>query len=85
MTMHSTIWEDNNGALLLATNQRITNRTKYYHCKWHHFWSLVKNQENPSGWLQIKKVASKEQRADYLTKGLSRELFENNRMLAQGW
>ena len=37
-----TIFEDNNGALLLATNQCITSRTKYYLVKWHHFWSHMK-------------------------------------------
>ena len=30
-TIACTVFEDNNGALLLATNQRITNRTKYFH------------------------------------------------------
>ena len=81
----STIWEDNNGALLLATNQRITNRTKYFHIKWHHFWSLVQTRENPSGFIQVEKINTEAQRADYLTKGLSREVFERNRKLAQGW
>jgi hypothetical protein len=36
-----TVFEDNNGALALATNQRITARTKYFHVKWHHFWKAV--------------------------------------------
>ena len=35
-----TVFEDNNGAYLLATNQKITARTKYFCVKWHHFWSL---------------------------------------------
>ena len=36
-TICCTVFEDNNGADLLATNQRITACTKYYLCKWHHF------------------------------------------------
>ena len=29
-TIKCTVFEDNNGALLLATNQKISNRTKYF-------------------------------------------------------
>ena len=29
-TIHAEVFEDNNGALILATNQRITSRTKYF-------------------------------------------------------
>ena len=74
------VFEDNNGALLLATNQRITNRTKYFLVKWHFFWSYVK-----SGAVQVLKIDTKEQKADYLTKGLNREVFERIRKLTQGW
>ena len=30
-----------NGALILATNQQSTSRTRYLHVRWHHFWSNV--------------------------------------------
>jgi hypothetical protein len=75
-----TVFEDNNGALLLATNQRITARTKYFLVKWHFFWEHVKD-----GTVDVVKIDTKEQRADYLTKGLPRELFEVIRKLVQGW
>jgi hypothetical protein len=75
-----TVFEDNNGALLLATNQRITARTKYFLVKWHFFWEHVKD-----GTVDVVKIDTKEQRADYLTKGLPRELFETIRKLVQGW
>ena len=90
-TIHGRVWEDNNGALLLATNQRITNRTKYFLTAWHWFWSHVyqpagpDGEGNPTGEFHILKVASEEQEADYLTKGLSREVFEIIRKLVQGW
>ena len=75
-----TVFEDNNGALALATNQRITARTKYFHVKWHHFWYAV-----TSGDIHVVKVSTQDQLADYLTKGLPREVFEHIRRLVQGW
>jgi hypothetical protein len=41
-SISSHVFEDNNGALLLANAQRLTNRTKYFPVKWHFFWSYVK-------------------------------------------
>ena len=79
-TINATVFEDNNGALQLATSQRITSRTKYFHVKWHHFWSHVR-----AGTIVILKIESAAQEADYLTKGLSREIFEKIRKLVQGW
>ena len=80
-TIKCTIFEDNNGALLLATNQRIMSRTKYYLVKWHHFWSHIK----PKGPFDVEKIDTKKQRADYMTKGLATDGFKNNRFLSQGW
>ena len=79
-TVRCRVFEDNNGALLLATKHRITNRTNYFLVKWHFFWSHVKN-----GDVVISKIGTKEQWADYLTKGLNRETFEYIRNLVQGW
>lgn len=81
----SRVFEDNNGALLLATNQRITSRTKYFLSSWHHFWSHVSTNGGKDGNTVVEKVATDAQCADYLTKGLSRELFERNRKMVQGW
>ena len=81
-----TIFEDNQGAYLLATNQRITARTKYFCVKWHFFWSQVYHPtENPDGWIIVETCDTKLQDADYLTKGLARECFEANRHRVQGW
>jgi hypothetical protein len=74
------MFEDNNGALALATNQRITTRTKYFHVKWHHFWNAV-----TTGDIEVVKVSTKDQLADYLTKGLPHEVFEYIHNLVQGW
>ena len=80
------VFEDNQGAFLLATNQRLSTRTKYFNVKHHFFWSYVYNEEtNPDGWLVITKCPTDLMNADYLTKGLVREVFEANRIRAQGW
>ncbi len=81
-----TVFEDNQGAFLLATNQRISARTKYFTVKWHFFWSHVFHPErNPNGWLIVEKCPTDLQDADYLTKGLPRVVFEQNRFRVQGW
>ena len=78
----TTIYEDNSTALNLATNQKITSRTKHWCIKWHFFWEHL-NDESKN--MKCIKVSSEEQRADYLTKGLTRDTFENCRKLNQGW
>ena len=77
-TIRARVFEDNQGALLLAQNHRITNRTQYFLVKWHWFWQF-------QGEFTLIKVESANQRADYMTKGLPRDAFEHNRLLSQGW
>jgi hypothetical protein len=48
--------------------------------KFHWFWQHYKNNE-----FVIYKVGTKEQNADYLTKGLAVDAFEANRLAVQGW
>jgi hypothetical protein len=80
-SISSQVLEDNNGALLLANAQRLTNRTKYFLVKWHFFWSYVK-----TGAVQVVKINTEEQKADnYLTMGPSRKVSEPIRKLARGW
>ena len=78
--LHSTVFEDNQSAYLLATNQRITSRTKYLLAKWHWFWDLYKQ-----GTFEIVKCPTDAQSADYLTKQLKKDHFERNRKDVQGW
>ena len=82
-TMSCTVFEDNNGALILANKQRLTSRTKYFHVKWHHFWEHVGLAAD--GKIEVCKVETSKQAADYLTKGLTKDLFENNRKIIQNW
>jgi hypothetical protein len=79
-TIHATVFEDNQGAYLLATKHRISARTKYFAVKYHWFHSL-----HDDGEFEIEKCATEDQRADYLTKGLVRFSFERNRTSTQGW
>ena len=76
------IYEDNNTALTLAIKQKVTSRTKHWCVKFHFFWSYINDEKNH---ISCVKVASSEQKADYLTKALSKDLFENCRKLNQGW
>ena len=84
--VHCTVLEDNQGAYLLATNQKLSVQTKYFCVKHHFFWSYVYHEKNnPDGWLVIVKCSTELQNADLLTKGLVRALFEANRLRIQGW
>ena len=78
--LHATVFEDNQSTYFLATNQRITSRTKYLLAKWHWFWDRY-NQ----GKFSIVKCPTGDQLADYLTKAQPKAVFEQNRKAIQGW
>ena len=82
LKFQTVIHEDNSAALSLAVNQKVTSRTKHWCVKYHFFWTYV---NDPTKNTKCVKVATKEQKADYLTKGLTKDLFENCRLLNQGW
>lgn len=81
-TIHTTVREDNQAALSLAVNQRITSRTRHYLARWHFFWEIV---NDPKQNIEIVYCPTSEQEADYLTKGLDYETFVKFRKLVQGW
>jgi len=76
---HSTIFEDNNGALSLAVSPSTTPRTKHIAVKYHFFRDQVGKG------VELKKVDSREQVADIFTKGLVEELFVHLRKKLCGW
>ena len=76
------IYEDNSTALSLAKKQKVTSRTKHWCVKFHFFWSYVNDKDKNTTCV---KVATDKQKADYLTKGLTKDKFENCRNLNQGW
>ena len=79
-TVHASVFEDNQSAYFLATNQRLTNRTKYFLAKWHWFWDCYKQKM-----FEIYKCPTDKMWADFLTKMLPKEQFELNRQAVQGW
>jgi hypothetical protein len=78
----STVWEDNAAALLLATTNppKISSRTKHINVKYHWFRSHLKKGE-----IECKKIHTKEQWADILTKPMPQALFEPLRKMILGW
>ena len=79
------VFKDNQGAYLLATNEQLSVRTKYFCVKYHFFWQHVYHRDrNPDGWFVIAKCDTEVMNADYLTKGLVREKSEGNRFRTQG-
>ena len=81
-TFRTTVWEDNMGALTLANLDpgQNTSRSKFYDSKVHWFRSHLKPNS-----IEVKKVDTKEQRADLFTKPLLRDAFVNLRKLLIGW
>jgi hypothetical protein len=84
-SIYSTVFEDNQGAYLLATTHRITNRTKYFLVKFNHFWYYVELENENKRKIHFSKCGTSEQAADFLTKGQPRVVFEHNRFFVIGW
>ena len=80
ITVHANVFEDNQSAYFLATNQKITSRTKYFLAKWHWFWDAYNKKE-----FSIVKCPTDKMLADYLTKAQPKVTFETNRLAVQGW
>ena len=84
-TLKSTVFEDNNGALGLATSPKLTPRTKHIAVKYHFFRSHISETEGDKKHVTIKRVDTKNQIADIFTKGLNAECFAHVRQLLMGW
>jgi hypothetical protein len=70
VTIKSTIWEDNMGALALANMElpRTTPRSKHYATRYHWFRSFLNDDRD--GGYEVIKVSSAYQMAEILTKAL---------------
>ena len=82
LKINTKVHEDNDGAGKLAGMEpgRMTPRSKHYGIKYHWFRTHLKPNQ-----IEIARVASKLQRADFLTKSLRTHVFEENRHLTMGW
>ena len=77
---HSTVFEDNNGALELANQPKYRPRTKHISIKYHHFRDQV-----IKGQVRIMAINTKDQRADIMTKPKEKQGFEQLRFSINGW
>ena len=78
--VHCKVFEDNNGCISLATQQKFSPRTKHIAVKYHHFREKVND-----GSVSIHPIDTREQLADILTKPLDEALFKHMRKGLLGW
>jgi hypothetical protein len=78
--VHSTLFEDNSGALTLAKAPAMRPRTKHINIKYHHFRSHVAD-----GTIDTQAIRSKDQPADIVTKPLTESVFALHRHAIKGW
>ncbi len=75
VTTKSDVFEDNNGALTVATLPKITPQSKFFAVKLHFFKEHVKAKSNLSGEIHIQKIETMNQLAGIMTKGLVQDMF----------
>ena len=75
----STIYEDNNGAMVVATSPRMTPSSENISVKYHWFRQHVGKE------FVIRKIESENQKADIFTKVLQGQIFVRIRKLICGW
>jgi hypothetical protein len=79
--LHSTVFEDNNGAIALALSPKMTPRTKHIAVKYHHFRTSIGEGKG----IMIQRIDSNLQKADLFTKGLPMDTHRDLRKLLMGW
>ena len=77
---HSRVYNDNNGAINLATEQRLSNRTRFFSVDVHFFWDAVNNLE-----IAVLRCDSTDNDGDGNTKGLARHPYVQWRVRVVGW
>ena len=78
--VHCKVFEDNSGALEIASVHKYRPRTKHLNIKLHHFRDYVVR-----GAISIHKIKTEKQLADYLTKPLNEEKLMRLREKVMGW
>ena len=74
------VFEDNSGAIEIATTHKYRPRTKHLNNKLHHFRDYVMRKE-----IEILPVRSENQQADYLTKAVTYPVLKHLRLKTMGW
>ena len=75
----STFYEDNNKAIVVATSPRLTPTSKHIDVKYHWFRRHIGKD------FVIRKIGSRNQKADIFTKGLQLQIFVRIMKLLCGW
>ena len=75
----SNIYEDNNGAIVVAKIPRMNPTSKQVAVKYHWFRQHVGKE------LMIRKIESENQKSDIFTKVLQGQIFVRNRKFQCGW
>ena len=73
------VFEDNSGAIEIATNHKWRPRTKHLNCRLHHFWSHVPHN------ISIQHIPMDKQPADILTKAVDQTTLSRHRSWLMGW
>lgn len=76
VTSPTNIFEDNQGAIQLAKNPKFHNRTKHIDVTYHFIRERVNSDE-----ISVTYCSTNEMKADIMTKGLSKVLFEKFRCM----
>jgi len=75
-----TMFEDNEGAIEMSMVPKVRARTKHIHVKYHHFVAMINEKV-----MSVRKIGTKEQVADILTKPLSVTQHKYLRLKLMGW
>jgi hypothetical protein len=78
--IHCKVFEDNSGALEIATVHKYRPRTKHLNVKLHHFRDYIDRKE-----ITIHHIHTSMQLADYLTKPVNQLIMEKLRLIVMGW
>jgi hypothetical protein len=78
--VHCKVFEDNSGALEIATTHKYRPRTKHLNVKLHHFRDYITRKE-----ISVHPIGTSDQLADYLTKPVNQLILEKLRYSVMGW
>ena len=78
--VHCNVFEDNSGAVEIATKHKFRPRTKHLNVRLFHFRDYVNN-----GRITIHPIKTEDQPADILTKPLAEGDFQRHRQTINGW
>jgi hypothetical protein len=72
----SIMFEDNEGAIFLASNKQVSQRTKHIDLRYHFVRNFIKKEEDGSSKAILAKVHTKENYADLMTKNVEMSIYE---------